>query len=34
MNASDLYRTVMMAEPPTTDGPLETAERERLYAGV
>jgi 4-carboxymuconolactone decarboxylase len=34
MTTSDLYRTVMMVEPPTPDSPLDAAERNQLFGGV
>jgi 4-carboxymuconolactone decarboxylase len=34
MSASDMYRTVMMAEPPEPEGLLDGAERKQLFGGV
>jgi 4-carboxymuconolactone decarboxylase len=34
MTTSDLYRTVMMAEPSTLDSPLDAAEQEHLFGDV
>ncbi|MBV8431472.1 MAG: carboxymuconolactone decarboxylase family protein, partial [Solirubrobacterales bacterium] len=34
MTTSDLYRAVMMADPPATDSWLDTEERDRLYGGI
>jgi 4-carboxymuconolactone decarboxylase len=34
VSVDDLYRTVMMAEPPEGEGPLDTAERNHLFGDI